>query len=75
MQDWIKRLLQPGSGLSTMRVMGLSALIVGSGLAIAGLIMKVDLYGLATLCGVFIGAAFTGKVMQKKVEAPQDPSK
>lgn len=55
--------------VSQMRVMSMLSLLVGSFLAIYGIEKStVDYSGLTMLAGLFVGAAFTGKVMQKKVE-------
>lgn len=56
------------SGISMMRVMSLVSLTVGSILGLAGLWMRIDLTQLALLCGVFVGAAFGGKTVQKFAE-------
>ncbi len=50
------------SPISMMRVMSLLALLAGIGLAIAGKDVGI--------VGIFVGAAFTGKVAQKLVEHP-----
>ena len=55
--------------VSEMRVMSLISLFVGSFIAIYGMTKTpVDYSGVAMLAGLFIGAAFTGKIAQKRVE-------
>lgn len=68
----LRDILSSGSGVSSMRLMSLSAMIAGIVMAVVGLFLRVDLFGLSALCGVFVGAAFTGKVMQKRVETSKD---
>lgn len=55
--------------VSSMRVMGIFSLLVGAFLAIAGMYKGLNLLELSALCGVFVGAAFGGKVAQKKIES------
>ena len=66
--EFLKKLLASGGAISTMRVMGFWSLFVGSFLAIVGLYKGMNLLELSALCGVFIGAAFGGKVAQKSLE-------
>lgn len=61
-------LLAEDGRISTVRVMSLTALAVGSGIAIYGIMNSKDLSGVAQLCAVFVGAAFAAKVGQKIVE-------
>jgi Na+(H+)/acetate symporter ActP len=66
--DWLEALFSEQSKVSSTRVMSFISLLIGGYLAIHGLDVKSDLVGLATLVGVFVGAAFGGKVWQKKIE-------
>lgn len=72
--DLLTKLLSSGSGVSMMRGMSAVSLLVGCAIAFIGLYMRLDLLSLSALCAVFVGAAFTGKVAQKKVESdkPQE---
>lgn len=54
--------------ISSVRVMSFIALFTGVCIAIYGVYQGKDLAGLAQVCGVFIGAAFVGKVTQKFAE-------
>lgn len=65
---------QQKSRMSIMRLMGILSLLTGIGLAIAGLIMRVNLTELSLLVGVFVGAAFSGKAVQKFAERKRDPA-
>lgn len=56
------------STVSSMRVMAVLSLMNGMGIAIYGIYKGADLTGVAALSGVFVMAAFTGKVAQKVVE-------
>lgn len=67
--DLLKKLFSDSGDVSEMRVMSMLALLVGSALAFIGIGKpQIDYSGLTMLVGAFIGAAFTGKVMQKRVE-------
>jgi hypothetical protein len=48
--------------------MAFLALFAGIVIAVYGLYMNRDMIGLSALCGVFVGAAFGGKVSQKILE-------
>jgi hypothetical protein len=64
----LKELLSETGELSTMRVMSFVSLALGGAVAIIGLLKGKDLTSLALLSGVFVGAAFGGKVAQKSKE-------
>lgn len=51
-----------------MRVMSIASLIVGSVIGAYGVYSGKDMNSLSVLCGVFVGAAFGGKVGQKFAE-------
>lgn len=58
-----------------MRVMSMAALWTAAVLAFVGLMRGSDLTGLSLLAGVFVGAAFGGKVMQSSVESKETVNK
>ena len=64
----ILELLSEDSKISTVRLMSVLCTVSGICLAFVGLVRGSDLLGLSALCGVFVGAAFTGKVVQKSIE-------
>lgn len=66
--SFLLKMLSESSEVSTMRVMSLLALIIGSGIAIYGVYKGNDLSGIAQICAIFVGAAFTGKAAQKYME-------
>lgn len=76
-------ILSEKSDVSSMRLMSILALLLAGYIAVRGLETRSDLSGLSMLCGVFLGAAFGGKVIQKHVEVtgkssetvPVDPGK
>jgi hypothetical protein len=70
--SWLKALFSEASGVSSMRIMGFISLILGGGIAIAGLVMKANLTELSILVGVFVGSAFGGKAVQKFAEHSHD---
>jgi Na+(H+)/acetate symporter ActP len=59
MKSFLRDLFSENSSVSMMRVMSLIALVIGGYLALQG---KND------TVGIFVGAAFSGKVLQKAVE-------
>lgn len=54
--------------ISTVRVMAFISLLTGVSIGLYGVYSNRDLSGIAQVCGVFIGAAFTAKVAQKFAE-------
>lgn len=68
MKAVIKSLLSDSGDISMLRLMALGSLLVGSGIGVYGVYMSKDLSGVAQICGVFVGAAFAAKVVQKKFE-------
>lgn len=63
-------LLSSSSGVSMMRFMSLICCLAAIAIAIIGLRRPtVDYSGLSLLCGAFLGAAFTGKILQKNIES------
>jgi uncharacterized membrane protein YiaA len=73
--EWLKSLLSENSTVSAMRVMAFIALFIGAGLAFAGMYAGKDLNALSVLVGVFVGAAFGGKMVQKFAEVKSDSTK
>jgi len=70
MKEWLKSLFSEAGGVSMMRVMGFIALIVGCVIAFVGMNKSpVDYSGISLLVSVFFGAAFGGKVLQKRSES------
>jgi hypothetical protein len=69
MKQFLSQLFSENSGVSMMRVMSILALLAGIAIAFVGLNkLPVDYSGISLLAGAFLGAAFGGKVMQKRVE-------
>jgi hypothetical protein len=54
--------------VSAMRVMALISLLSAIGMAFYGIAANKDLSALSILCGIFVSAAFAGKVLQKNKE-------
>lgn len=68
MIEFLKALFAESPLVSSMRVYSFMAVVMACVLAGVGLLMNRSLEGLSILCGVFLGAAFTGKVLQKSIE-------
>ena len=68
MMGWLKLLISEKEGVSAMRIMAFTSLLIGGGIAIFGVITNKDLTGLSVLVGVFVGSAFGGKAVQKFAE-------
>lgn len=65
---WLKMLFSDGVDPSMMRVMGFTSMVFAFGIAIVGVLMDKNLSHVSILCGVFIGPAFAGKVLQRNIE-------
>ena len=68
MKDLIQSLLSQSGDVSTVRLMSISSLIVGVIIGLYGVYTSKDLSGIAQVCGVFVGAAFAAKTVQKFAE-------
>lgn len=65
-------LLREDSRISSLRAMSLLTCVLACLIACYGVYKGADLTGLSALCGVFLAAAFGGKVVQKSVELKVD---
>lgn len=68
MKDFILKLISEEGDTSTMRFMAIISLIIGGIISFIGVYKCTDLTGISLLTSVFVGAAFTGKVMQRSIE-------
>jgi hypothetical protein len=68
MKNLILALLSENSKISSLRLMSLTSLFSAVGMAVYGLYMNRDIGTLAILVGVFVSAAFGGKISQKFIE-------
>lgn len=75
MKDFLKSMFSEGSEISSMRIMAMISLLIAGGLAVAGMYKGVSATELSILCGVFVGAAFGGKVGQKFAENKAEEKK
>lgn len=66
--SFIRDLLSESGSISAMRVMALICVLAAVGVAMFGLKEKSDVGQISILCGIFLGAAFGGKVGQKFAE-------
>jgi hypothetical protein len=72
----LKQLFSDSGEISMMRVMAMISLLAGIILAFVGISKTpIDYSGVSLLVGVFVGAAFGGKVAQKSVESSVTPPK
>ena len=71
MKDMILALLSDSGQVSMMRVMSLLCCLTAIALSLIVVIKghPIDYIGLTTLVSAFLAAAFTGKIMQKRIEA------
>jgi len=65
---FIRLLLSEKNEISAVRAMAIYSLIIGSGIAIYGIVSNKDLGGVSELVAVFVGGGFAGKVGQKIIE-------
>jgi hypothetical protein len=70
--SFIRDLLSEKSPLSTLRAMSIACCISACLIAFYGVYKQYDSTGIATICGVFLTAAFGGKVAQKNIELKAD---
>ncbi len=68
MRLFLRQMLSASGVVSCMRVMSMVSLFAGIGVAFYGLHDGVEPTGLSMLAGVFVAAAFGGKVAQSKYE-------
>lgn len=70
--SYVKALFSQNGQVSMMRLMSLTCVIAAVVIALIGLSKpQIDYSGLSMLCSAFLGAAFGGKIMQKKTEVSQ----
>ena len=67
----MSELLTAKGRTSSMRVAMLACVFVAGYLAIVGLHLRANLFEVAPLCLLFLGAGITGKVYQKGIENVQ----
>jgi len=65
---FFEKLLSESSEVSCMRLMAIISLIVGAGIAIYCVLAYKDLPQVTPLVSIFVGAAFSGKTIQKFME-------
>lgn len=70
--NFFQRLLSDDSDVSCMRLMSLISLFIGGSIAYVSLFENRDLSEASPTIGVFVGAAFGGKVWQKYAERKDD---
>lgn len=65
----LKDLFSEKGNISMMRLLSLMSVVAAIVIAILGICHEsVDYSGLTLLCSAFLGAGFTGKVIQKRFE-------
>lgn len=65
----LRALFSDSGTISSMRVMAMTCCITAIGIAVVVVCKdKPDYAGASILCGVFLGAAFGGKIAQKNIE-------
>jgi len=64
----LKQLLSETGEVSCMRVMSFLSLVFGFGIVVVGLIQGRDMSQLIGLVGIFVGSAFSGKLLSKPFE-------
>ncbi len=68
MKEFIKQLFSDSGDISMMRVLSFICVITASFIALRAVSVGSDLNAAAVLCGVFLGAGISGKVVQKVTE-------
>lgn len=73
MKDFLIELFSEKGKISSMRAMAFLALVIGGFISIYGMTQEnPDYSGIAILAGMFVGAAFGGKVLQKHAEKTEN---
>jgi hypothetical protein len=68
MKEWIKSLMGESGDVSMTRFLSLICVITAIGLAVYGLAKDKNIDSLVGIVSVFLGAGFSGKVIQKFAE-------
>jgi hypothetical protein len=71
----IKELFSEKGDVSMMRLIALICTCTASFIAIYSTIKGMDLNAASVICGVFLGAGISGKIMQKRSEVSNDRQK
>lgn len=66
--NFFQKTLSENTTISSLRVMSFLSLFTGMIIGLGGLYLEKNLGEVSMLCGVFVGAAFGGKVGQKYAE-------
>lgn len=74
MKKFFMDLLDENSTISSMRFMSITSLFIGGIIAAVGVYRATDFTGIGLLVSIFVGAAFTGKVLQKNAEIKSEDS-
>lgn len=70
--NWFNKLLAENGAVSMVRLLSLICVVTASVLAFAGIYSTThSLESVSMLCGTFLTAGLTAKVMQKKMEISQ----
>lgn len=72
MKNVILELLSPKGQLSSLRALSFISLALGGYIGVTGIHSDKNLADVAILVSVFVGAAFGGKVMQKREESKKN---
>ena len=72
MRDWVKSLLSETGDVSMTRFLSLICVTTAIGLAVYGLAKDKNIDSLVGIVSVFLGAGFSGKVIQKFAENKEE---
>lgn len=68
MKNFLKQILSENGTISSVRFMAITCVFSAAACAFYGIYTNKDLVSVSVLCGVFLSAAFGGKVGQKFAE-------
>lgn len=71
MKNFIMQLFNETGTVSMMRMLSLICVLTASAIALYCIYMNRDMNAASILCGIFLGAAFTGKAVQKISEVKE----
>lgn len=71
---WFKDLFSESSDVSMTRFLSFISVMSAVVIAVSAVAKEADLNATSMLCGVFLAAGFTGKVMQRSIESKESVS-
>lgn len=74
MKNWFKALFSDSGNVSMTRFLSFLCVLAALLIALVSVVRDSDLNAASILCGVFLTAGFTGKVVQRSIESKESVS-